>query len=51
MQKKYTGLKLETLIHSQQEEEIERGCEEEREGSLVPIFSPLNFRIVKMLTG
>ena len=40
MQKKYTGLKLETLIHSQQEEEIERGCEEEREGSTVLIFPP-----------
>ena len=26
------------LTHNQREEEIEIGCEEEREGSLVPIF-------------
>ena len=29
---------FETQTHSQQEEENERGCEEEREGSLVPYF-------------
>ena len=28
----------ETLAHNQREEENERGCKEEREGSLVPIF-------------
>ena len=33
------------------EEEIERGCEEEREGSPVPIFPPLRFRIVRMFLG
>ena len=38
----------ETSTHSHQEEEIERGCEEEKESSPVPIFPPLRFRIVKM---
>ena len=38
----------ETSTHSHQEEEIERGCEEEKEGSPVPIFPPLRFSIVKM---
>ena len=41
----------ETSTHSHQEEEIERGCEEEREGSPVLIFPPLRFRIVKMFLG
>ena len=41
----------ETSTHSHQEEEIERDCEEEREGSPVPIFPPLRFRIVKMFLG
>ena len=49
MQKKYTSPT--TSTHSQREEEIERGCEEEREGSLVPIFPPTNFKIVRMLAG
>ena len=49
MQKKYTI--FETLTHSQLEEEIERDCEEEREGSPILIFPPLNFRIVKMSLG
>ena len=40
-----------TSTHNQQEEEIERDCEKEREGSHVPIFSPLNFRIVRMIVG
>ena len=40
----------EISTHSQQEE-IERGCKEEREGSPVPIFSPLSFRILRMLVG
>ena len=35
MQKKYTSPT--TSTHSQREEEIERGCEEEREGSPVPM--------------
>ena len=34
--------------HSQREKEIKRDYEEEKEGSLVPIFPPLRFRIVKM---
>ena len=38
----------ETSTHSHPEKEIEGGREEERKGSLVPIFSPLRFRIVKM---
>ena len=37
--------------HSQREREIERGCEEERENSLVPIFPPPYFRIARMLVG
>ena len=49
MQKKYTI--FETLTHSQLEEEIERDCEEEREGSPILIFPPPNFRIVKMSLG
>ena len=31
--------------------EIERGCEKEREGSLVPIFSFLTFKIMRMSLG
>ena len=42
---------FETWTHSQQEEEIKRGCEKEREVSLVPIFPPPNFRIVRMLAS
>ena len=38
-----------TSTHSHREEEIGRGCEEEREGSLVPIFPPLRFRTVGSL--
>ena len=40
--------KSETSTHSHQEEEIERSCEKQREGSPVPIFPPLRLRIVKM---
>ena len=40
--------KSETSTHSHQEEEIEKGCEDEREGYPVPIFLPLRFRIVRM---
>ena len=36
----------ETSTHIQREKEIERGREEEREGSPVPIFPPLPVRIV-----
>ena len=36
------------MSYSHPEEEIERGCEEEREGSSVPIFPPLRFGIVRM---
>ena len=35
-----------TSTHNQREKKIERGCEEEREGSPVPIFPPLPTRIV-----
>ena len=49
MQKKYTI--FETLTHSQLEEEIERDCEEEREGSPILIFPPLRFKIVRMFPG
>ena len=41
----------ETSTHSQGEEEIERGCKEEREGTPVPIFPPLYFRIARMLAS
>ena len=40
--------KSETSTHSHPEEEIERGCEEEREGSPILIFSPLRFGIVNI---
>ena len=40
----------ETSTHSRPEEEIERDCEEEREGSPIAIFSPLRFGIVRLLT-
>ena len=40
--------KSETSTHSHTEEEIKEGREEEREGSPVPIFPPLRFRIVRM---
>ena len=43
--------RFEILIHNQREEEIERGYEEEREGSPIPIFTPLCFRIARMLAG
>ena len=46
MQKKVH--RSETSTHSQREEEIERDCEEEREGSPIPIFPPIGFRIVRM---
>ena len=39
---------FETSTYSHREEEIERGCEEEREGSPVPIFPPVRFRIVRI---
>ena len=41
----------ETLGHSHPEEEIKGGCEEEREGSSVPIFPPPSSGIVRLLTG
>ena len=41
--------RFKTSTHSQQEEEIERD-EEEREGSPVPIFPPLSFKIVRIIT-
>ena len=40
--------KSETSTHSHLEKEIERDCEEEREGSPIPIFSPLKFRILRI---
>ena len=43
--------KFETSTHSHLEEEIERGREEEREGSSVPIFPPPSSEIVRLLTG
>ena len=43
--------KSETSTQSHLEEEIEGGHEEEREGSFVPIFPPLRFRIVRMFPG
>ena len=39
-----------TSTHNQREKEIERGCEEEREGSPVPIFPPLRFEIVRYVS-
>ena len=36
------------MTHSHLEEEIEGGCEEEREGSPIPIFPPLKFGIVRI---
>ena len=41
----------ETLTHNHYEEEIEGDHEEEREGSPIPIFSPPNFGVVRLLTG
>ena len=41
----------ETSTYNQRKEKIERGCEEEKEGSPISIFPPLNFRIVRILTG
>ena len=41
----------ETSTYSHTEEEIEEGREEEREGSPVPIFPLLRFRIVRMSLG
>ena len=43
--------KSETSTYSHREVEIERGYKEEREGSPVPIFPPLNFKIMRLLTG
>ena len=43
--------RFKTSTHSHREEEIERGCEEEREGSPVPIFPPPSLGIVRLLTG
>ena len=36
------------MTHSHLEEEIEGDCKEEREGSLIPIFPPLRFGIVRI---
>ena len=41
----------EISTHNHPEEGIERGCKEEREGSLVPIFQSPSFGIVRLLTG
>ena len=43
--------KSEILTHNHPEEEIERGCEEEREGSPILIFSPLRFEIVNIFSS
>ena len=43
--------KSESLTYSQREKEIERGYEEEREISHVPIFPPPSFKILRMLAG
>ena len=51
VEKAWKHNKSEISTHSHPEEEIERGCEEEREGSAIPIFSPLRFGIVRLLTG
>ena len=48
MYKKYTGSKFQPTIS---EKRKLREVEEEREGSPVPIFLPLSFRIVRMLVG
>ena len=40
----------ETSTHNHPEEEIEKGHEEEREGSPVPIFPPLRFEIVRYVS-
>ena len=47
-EKAWKHYKSETSTHSHLEKEIERGCEEEREGSPIPIFSPLKFRILRI---
>ena len=39
------------LTHSQEEKKIERGHEEEWEGSPIPIFPPPSFGIVRMHPG
>lgn len=51
MQKNIYNFRFETLTHRQQEEEIERGHEGERESSFVPIFLPSNFGIVRIFAG
>lgn len=47
----YKNNRYETLSHSQREEEIEKGREEEREDSIVSIFPPIDFRIVRILAS
>ena len=50
VQKKHkntTGMKFRLTVN----EEIKRGCEEESEGSPIPIFPPLYFKIARMLAG
>ena len=50
MQKNSLKLKnAKTSTHGQWQEEIEKGCEEERNGSPVLIFPPLSFVIVRIL--
>ena len=49
-----SDLRFESSTHSQREEKIERGCEEEKEGSPVSIFPPpkiQNFGNVSWLSG
>ena len=49
MHKNITGPKLQLTVSEKME--IERDCEEEREGFPVPTFPLLRFIIVRMLAG
>ena len=48
MHKNAIGSKLRPMVSK---EEIEKGCEEEREGSFVPIFPPPCFGIMRINSG
>ena len=48
MHKNTIGLKLRPIVSK---EEIEKGCEEERESSLVSIFLPPCFGIMRINSG
>ena len=49
LKKKKKKPRFEISTHSKPKDEIERGYEEGREGSSIPIYIPPSFRIVRII--